>query len=67
MKQLTILTFVSTTRKRRYKQLPQCVSCRRKFSENEFSALEQNGHNIVWNIDYAKCQDCGAEVQGWLV
>jgi len=67
MEQLTILAFFQgVPQDRKFKQLPQCIACHRKFSEKEFNALPKTGHNIVWNINYAKCSDCGKEVQGWL-
>lgn len=44
--------------------LPQCIGCQRKFAAIEFQNLQQTGHNIVWNVDYVKCPDCGKEVQG---
>ena len=66
MIQATILLFLpDALQDHNFKQLPQCVGCQRKFTEKEFSALEKNGHNIVWNIDYAICPDCCREVQGW--
>ena len=66
MKQLTILTFLpDVLQEHHYKQLPQCTACQRRFTEKEFAALQSTGHNIVWNIDYAECPDCGAEIQGW--
>ena len=66
MKQLTILAFFpSILQEHQFKHLPQCISCQRKFTEKEFSKLQSTGHNIVWNINYAKCSDCGKEVQGW--
>lgn len=68
MKQLTILAFISNVlQQHRYKRLPRCTNsdCRKIFTEQEFSKLLPTGHNIVWNIDYAECSDCGSEVQGW--
>ena len=66
MIQATILTFLpGVLQEHRYKQLPQCVGCQRRFTEKDFLALQLTGHNIVWNIDYAECPDCGNEVQGW--
>ena len=34
--------------------------------EKEFATLQQNGHNIIRNINYAICKQCSGEVQGWL-
>ena len=62
--QASIYSFISS-QQHRFKQLPQCIACQRKFTEKDFSQLQPTGHNIVWNIDYAACSDCGAEVQGW--
>jgi len=67
MEQLTILSFFAgVPQVRKFKQLPQCIACHRKYSEKEFAVLTKTGHNIVWNIDYAQCAGCGKEVQGWL-
>ena len=66
MKQLTILAFIpDVLQEHRFKQLPACTACNRRFTEKEFLALQLTGHNIVWDIDYAACPDCGGEVQGW--
>jgi rRNA maturation endonuclease Nob1 len=66
MKQVTILAFIpNILQEHRFKQLPFCTGCGRRFTEEEFLTLERNGYNIVWNIDYAFCADCGGEVQGW--
>jgi len=56
----------ATSQEHKFKQLPQCVACQQRYTEEEFAALEQSGHNIVWNINYAICSACGGEVQGWL-
>ena len=65
MIQASILAFCPVVKDHRFKQMPFCIACDRRFSEKEFLALDMNGHNIVWNIDYAFCADCGGEVQGW--
>lgn len=66
MKQVTILAFIpNILQEPRFKQMPFCIGCERRFTEKEFAALEKNGHNIIWNIDYAICPDCYREVQGW--
>jgi len=66
MIQATFLTIIpGIIQEHKYKQLPQCISCQRRFTENEFADLRRSGHNIVWNIDYAKCPECDGEVQGW--
>ena len=66
MIQATIPAFCSdVVQDHRFKQLPFCDTCDRRFTEEEFLALTSTGHNIVWNIDYAECPDCGNEVQGW--
>ena len=64
--QASVFSFI-TRQEHRFKQLPQCIACQQRYTEKEFVALEQNGHNIIWNIDYAICSSCGGEVQGWLV
>ena len=50
----------------RFKQLPFCSSCDRRFTEEEFLKLTSTGHNIIWDIEYAACPDCAGQVQGWL-
>jgi len=64
--QASVLSFV-TPQERMFKQLPQCTGCQQRYTEKEFVALERNGHNFVWNIDYAVCSSCGGEVPGWLL
>jgi len=49
----------------RFKQLPFCDSCDRRFTEEEFLALPSTGFNFIWDIEYAVCPDCTGEVQGW--
>jgi len=67
MIQATILTFCSDLVKdHRFKQMPFCTACDRRFTEKEFAALPPAGYNIVWDIAYATCPDCNAEVQAWL-
>jgi uncharacterized protein with PIN domain len=63
--QASIFSFI-TRQEHRFKQLPQCIACQQRYTEKDFAALQQNGHNFVWNIDFAICQTCGGEVQGWL-
>ena len=66
MIQATIPAFCSDAVKdHRFKRLPFCSSCDRRFTEKEFFALSSTGFNIIWDIDYAACPDCAGEVQGW--
>ena len=66
MIQATIPAFCpDVLQEHRFKQLPFCIACDRRFAEKDFLALQQTGHNIIWNIDYAECPDCGGEIQGW--
>ena len=66
MNQLTIPAFIpDVLQEHRFKQLPHCTACGRKFTEKEFSVLQQNGYNCVWDIEYAICPSCASEVQGW--
>ena len=64
--QVTIPAFCpDVVQDHRFKQLPFCASCDRRFTEEEFLALEKNGYNIIWDIEYAVCPDCAGDVQGW--
>lgn len=66
MTQATIPSFFpNVVQDHRFKQLPYCTSCDRRFTEEEFLALTSAGYNIVWDIEYAVCPDCTGNVQGW--
>ena len=63
--QASIFSFI-TRQQHQFKQLPQCTACQQRYTEKEFATLQQNGHNIIWNINYAICKVCSGEVQGWV-
>ena len=40
----------------------KCEHCGTLYTEKEFEKLELTGHNILWDIDYRRCGECGGEI-----
>ena len=40
----------------------KCKHCGTLYTEKEFEKLELTGHNILWDIDYRRCGECGREI-----
>ena len=40
----------------------KCEHCGTLYTEKEFEKLELTGHNILWDIDYRRCGECGREI-----
>lgn len=40
----------------------RCEHCEAQYTGIEFQALEQTGHNITWNFDYRRCNNCQHEI-----
>ena len=40
----------------------KCKHCGILYTEKEFEKLELTGHNILWDIDYRRCGECGGEI-----